>query len=160
MVNDKLLMYNIRNIDATKHKTASTAIGIVEAGDSLACPQQLSSLLSASFVGSGYIIGSGTYTWVDLDDADGWGNRLLAPCHLAAHFESVCCSGHGLVMFPVFFIVGQTAMVATVFISNLVSAHHSKAPLSSSSRSAHLSSSRRWEEETLKPKCATVADTS
>merc|ERR1711865_1007418 len=96
-VNDKDLMYNIRNIDATKHKTASTAIGIVEA---------------ASFIGSGYIIGSGTYTWVDLDDGEGW--------------------GHGLVMFPVFFIVGQTA------------------------RSPQSSSAIWWEEETPKPKCATA----
>lgn len=85
VINDKLILYNIRNIDATEHKTASTAVGIVEA---------------ASFIGSGFVIGASTYAYVDLEDGTAW--------------------GHGLIMFTVFFFVGQTAMVISAHAGNLL----------------------------------------
>lgn len=86
IVNDKLVMYNIRNIDATKSKNATTAVGIVE---------------GASMVGSGYMIGQSTYSYVELQEAETW--------------------AHALIMMPVFFIIGQAALLATVFVSNWVS---------------------------------------
>jgi uncharacterized membrane protein YjfL (UPF0719 family) len=62
LINDKIIIPNIRNIDALNANAKSAAVGIVEAG---------------SFIATGQILGAASYGYVDAGDTDSWGEAIF-----------------------------------------------------------------------------------
>jgi len=62
IINDKIIIPNIRNVAALDANAKHTAVGIVEAG---------------SFIATGQILGAASYGYVDVDESSQWGEAIF-----------------------------------------------------------------------------------
>jgi hypothetical protein len=91
IINDKVIIAGMDNADVLDGKRKSPAIGIVEAG---------------SFIATGQILGAGSYSYVEVDDSDSWGEAIL--------------------MQFLWFVVGQFIICVMSFLSDTISGGHAK----------------------------------
>jgi len=62
IINDKVIIPNVRNIAALDANAKHTAVGVVEAG---------------SFIATGKILGAASYGYVDVDESSQWGEAIF-----------------------------------------------------------------------------------